>query len=137
VTVQSELEAAAEAISSEELRSVYLCLANEVVRRVSSGFSGSWNYQQLAKWAGRSLADPILQSAVQMLVVKRFPQILQMHFRLFLDDDDVGQEIDDNDVRQALRVGYLIDNEGNRVEDFGSRLTPYFVPLIRSEDDYA
>jgi dTDP-4-amino-4,6-dideoxygalactose transaminase len=54
-----------------------------------------------------------------------------MHFLLFNPShpDDVGEPIEDDEVKEALRDGYLVDPEsGKEIRDFEKLLAPYFVP---------
>ncbi|MDP4027033.1 hypothetical protein Q8W71_31065 [Methylobacterium sp. NEAU 140] len=51
---------------------------------------------------------------------------------MFVDENDVEHEIDPSELYEALSTGKLVHPEtGNPVEDFASKIIPFYVPSDR------
>jgi hypothetical protein len=135
MTTISELRDYANTSLEGEVRDLCLQVIGAVEERSNDRLSGlRWTFQNIAQWVGRSASDSQLQKAVLLLSSTADRSLFDMHFFYFssFDEDDVGEPIDDAEVREAYASGYLIEpRSGKQIRDFERHLAPYFVPSER------
>jgi hypothetical protein len=119
------------ALPDEGERNLCVRLIAEIEERAKRPNIGLWTFQSISDWLGVAASDEQLQRCVQFLASRNDGRLLDMHFLLFNPDnpDDTGEPIEDDEVREALRDGFLIDPEsGKEIQNFEKFLAPYFVP---------
>jgi hypothetical protein len=136
----AQIRANALELPNEELRRVCVSIVDEVQRRFEEGRSAHWTFKTFASWAGRREVDDVVYECVVMLATKESIRLLDMHFLFFnpTDDSSPGESIDDDEVSEAFKTGYLIDpDSGDKVDEFEKNLVPYFVPSATLSDPHA
>lgn len=118
-------------LRDDQMREVCLQILKQVGDRLGRDNQGLWTLQTFSTWVGRAPTDDVLFQCVQFLTTQRDAKLLDMHF-IFHDEDDpdlIGEPIDDEEVKEAYRTGFLVHPEtGSEVRSFEEYLLPYFVP---------
>lgn len=118
-------------IPDDDVRDVCLRVIDEVAERAKRRNQGLWTVEVISRWADKPPEDPAVLRGLQFLVSKIDSQLLEMHF-FFVDpeqDGGVDGKIDDEEVAEAFRSGYLIHPvSGREIKNFEGMLLPYFVP---------
>ncbi len=126
-----DIELELSTLVDEQMRDVCLQILKQVGKRRGSENQGLWTFQTFSNWAQRPPTDDVLFRCVQFLATQKNAKLLDMHF-IFRDSshaDGIGEPIDDDEVKEAYRTGFLVHPvTGREVPLFEECLLPYFVP---------
>lgn len=118
-------------IEDDELRVACQKIFTAVSERLSRHDQLSLNFASLSRISGLKADSPVLQASIAFLVGKKDARLLEVHFLFFdpFDDNAEGVPVDDAEVSDAYRTGYLIHpRTGEKLGDFERWLGPYFEP---------
>lgn len=123
-------------LPDDELREVALAILRAVSQRLKGPIQGFWTAAEIANWIARDANDPLVAKSLQFFVAQRRAQLLDVHYIYFspYEQNEAGAKIDDQEVAEAYRTGFLVDPQsGREVWDFEDTLQPYFVPAAGLE----
>ena len=84
----------------------------------------------ISKWVGFGPSDKKVMRCAQLLSSRHDLKLFDLHFLLFDPDDpeDIGTEIEDTEVADAYRTGFLLHPDTDeRIYEFEKQLAPYFT----------